>query len=184
MKKIFFLSLAVLISVASFSQFKFKGVGAGLAVGTKAAVSGVDGTQKMGFGINVKGLAQITEQIDAEVAFTYYFPSSISEDLMGSEVKVDFTLMTLNVNGHYNFLSNDNLTAYGLAGLNMSMASVEATVAGFSASDSETKYGLNIGAGGAYGIMDNIDLTGDLGYTIGSGDYSQLFINVGVLYKF
>ncbi|HEY9125260.1 MAG TPA: outer membrane beta-barrel protein [Bacteroidales bacterium] len=149
-------------------------MGAGLALGSKAAISD-EGDDKMGFGININALAQIVEKIDAEVSLSYYFPS---EPVDG----IKFQLTTISLNGHYNFIAEKNMTVYGLAGLNYSIGKVEMERFGTSISDDESEIGLNLGAGGAFGITDNIDLTGQVGYTFGDAD--QLFLNVGVMYKF
>jgi len=174
MKKLLFLGLALTISVASFSQFKFKGVGGGLSLGSKAAIN-TSGGNAMGFGINVNGLAGIMDKIDGEANFTYFFPS---EPVTGFK----FNIMTLSVNGHYNFYQEGGITAYGLAGLNLGIASATVTFMGVSGSSSSSKMGFNIGAGGAYEISSTLDATAQLGYTAGGAD--QLFINLGVLYKF
>lgn len=162
MKKLLFLGLILAISVNAFSQFQFKGIGAGLALGSKAAISD-DGDEAMGFGININALAQIVEDIDAEASISYYFPSEPVDGLK-------FQVTTISLNGHYNFIAEKNMTVYGLAGLNYSIAKVEMEFFGASVSDDKSEIGLNIGAGGAYGITDNIDLTGQLGYTIGDMD--------------
>jgi opacity protein-like surface antigen len=175
MKKLVFLLLALFICTSGFSQFKFKGVGGGLALGSQAAIN-KSGNSVMGFGLYVNALAQLAEKIDAEASFVYYFPS---EPVSG----LKFTLTTLNFNGHYNFLQKDKLTAYGLAGLNISMVKAKFNMAGFgSTSSSDSKVGFNLGAGGAYGISSKLDAVGQIGYTFGDAD--QLFINLGVIYKF
>jgi len=87
------------------------------------------------------------------------------------------TLMAINVNGRYNF-TEGKAVVYGLAGLNYSMISVE--FMGVKGSDS--KAGLNIGAGVDYKLSDNFGLYGQVGYTAGSTD--QVFAHVGVAYFF
>jgi opacity protein-like surface antigen len=170
MKKLVFLLFALFICTSGFSQFKFKGVGGGLALGSQAAIN-KSGDVVMGFGIYINGLAQIVEKIDAEASFVYYFPSKPASGFK-------LTLTTLNFNGHYNFLQNDKLTAYGFAGLNISM--VKTKISTYSSSDSRA--GINLGAGGAYGVSGKLDAVGQIGYTFGDAD--QLFINLGVIYKF
>lgn len=166
MKKILFVLMAVTFSLSAFSQidFKFKGVGGGLSIGSEA------GNGDMGFGLNVGGLAQIMDKIDAEANFIFYFPS----DKNG----VDYNLIASNANGHYNFYQEGEITAYGLGGLNISRLKWKNS--GYSSNN--TEIGINIGAGGAYEINDMLDGTAQIGYTIGNAD--QLFINLGVFYKF
>jgi hypothetical protein len=174
MKKLLFLGLALTISVASFSQFAFKGVGGGLSLGSKTAYN-TSGNSAMGFGINVNALAGIMDKIDADANFTFFFPS---EPVTGLKLSV----IGINVNGRYNFYQDGGITAYGLAGLNYSISSVTMSFMGTSVSSSGSDFGLNIGAGGAYEINKNLDATAQIGYT--AGGINQLFINLGVLYKF
>ena len=175
MKKILVLGLALALSFSAFSQFQFKGVGAGLSLGSQAGYSS-NGSSSMGLGININGLAQVTDKIDAEASFSYFFPSEYNDPFFGFNYKMN--IMTLSANGRYNFYQESGITAYGLAGLNLSIFSFD--IAGATSSASEL--GLNIGVGGAYEITTDIDATAQIGYTIGDAD--QLFINLGVLYKF
>jgi hypothetical protein len=168
-KKITLVAAIVLFAFGVNAQIKFKGIAVGGAIGTQAAIttSGV-GT---GFGINALGLVGITEKIDVEAGFDYFFPSSV--DILGMEMKS--TLMTINVNGRYNF-TEDKTVFYGLAGLNYGMAS--ATVMGTKVTDSEM--GLNIGGGVDLKLSDSFGLYGQVGYTVGGAD--QVFVHVGLVY--
>ncbi len=187
MKKLLIIGVLCAITATSFAQFKFKGIGGGLSLGSQAAINS-SGDASMGVGIDISALAQIVEKVDAEAALIIYLPST--------QDPVTFQMSTLNLNGHYNFFEQDKFTAYGLAGLNLSFGSTE--VDGFSeaysyggysysidvpgSSESFSEVGLNIGAGGAYAFTDKLDGTAQLGYTLGDAD--QLFINLGVMYKF
>lgn len=184
MKKLLIIGVLCAITATSFAQFKFKGIGGGLSLGSQAAINS-SGDGSMGVGINISALAQIAEKVDAEAAFIFYFPSS--QDPM------TFQMSTLNLNGHYNFFEQDKLSAYGLAGLNYSFGKAEFEIPGYdygsgysspatTISESFSEVGLNIGLGGAYAFTDKLDGTAQLGYTVGDAD--QLFINFGVMYKF
>ena len=172
MKKLLFIGILCTITATSFAQFKFKGVGGGLSFGSNAAIS--SSGEAMGVGIEVNALAQIIEKVDAEAALIIYLPSSVGN------FKQQIT--TFNANGHYNFFSQDKFTAYGLAGLNFTFGKYETDVPGSKYSENISEVGLNIGAGGAYAFTDKLDGTAQLGYTLGDAD--QLFINLGVMYKF
>ena len=172
MKKLLFIGILCTITATSFAQFKFKGVGGGLSFGSNAAIS--SSGEAMGVGIEVNALAQIIEKVDAEAALIIYLPSSVGD------FKQQIT--TFNANGHYNFFSQDKFTAYGLAGLNFTFEKYETDVPGSKYSENISEVGLNIGAGGAYAFTDKLDGTAQLGYTLGDAD--QLFINLGVMYKF
>ncbi len=182
MTKLLFIGILCTITATSFAQFKFKGVGGGLSFGSNAAIS--SSGEAMGVGIEVNALAQIIEKVDAEAALIIYLPSSVGN------FKQQIT--TFNANGHYNFFSQDKFTAYGLAGLNFTFGKYETdvpgndfgwhSVPGSKYSENISEVGLNIGAGGAYAFTDKLDGTAQLGYTLGDAD--QLFINLGVMYKF
>lgn len=174
--KIYLLAAAfTFIFISVNAQISLKGIGGGLSLGSKAAISSSGGSA-MGIGINVNGLVQITDVIDAEAKLVYYFPSKPATG-------IKFSLVTLNFNGHYNFYKQDKLTAFGLGGLNFSFVSstVEIPFLG-TVSTSDTRVGLNIGVGGMYELSPVITGTGEIGYTITS-DVDQLFINLGILYR-
>jgi outer membrane immunogenic protein len=178
MKKLFLLGLVLTLCLSGFSQFKFKGIGGGLALGSKAGMNS-SLNDAMGFGINIFGLAGIKEKIDIEAGIDYFLPSS--QKFMTVDIKKTF--MTINVNGHYNFLSADALKAYGLVGLGLGMVTAEApNPLGGTISSSDAKIGLNLGAGADYKLTDNISAIGQIGYTAGGAD--QLFIHAGVVYLF
>lgn len=187
MKKLLLISILCAITATSFAQFKFKGIGGGLSLGSASAINS-SGESSMGVGIDISALAQIVEKVDAEAALIFYFPST--------QDPITFQMTTLNLNGHYNFYEQDKFTAYGLAGLNLTFGSTEfegyseeynyggmtMSIDVPSSSDSFSEVGLNIGAGCAYAFSDKLDGIGQLGYTLGDAD--QLFINFGVMYKF
>lgn len=171
-KKITLLAAIVLFAIGANAQIKFKGIAVGGALGTKSAITtSGDG---MGFGVNALVLVGITEKIDVEAGFDYFFPSKVDMPFFG-EWKMN--LMALNVNGRYNF-TEGKAVVYGLVGLNYSIMKVDV---GFG-SASDSKMGLNIGAGADYKLTDNIGLYGQVGYTAGSTD--QVFAHVGVIYFF
>jgi len=170
-KKITLVAAIALFAIGANAQIKFKGIGVGGALGTEAAIttSGVG----MGFGVHALALVGITEKIDAEAGIEYFFPSEV--DFFGGKLKQ--TLMTINVNGRYNF-TEGKAVVYGLAGLSYGMASAEAM--GIKVTDS--KVGVNIGAGADYKLADSFGLYGQAGYTAGST--GQVFAHVGVIYFF
>lgn len=177
-KKITLVAAIVLFTIGANAQFKFKGIGIGGALGTKSAIS-TSGGDAMGFGINALALAGITEKIDIEAGLDYFFPSSVD---LGGGAKVTVNMMTINVNGRYNFIEG-KAVVYGLAGLNYAMASAELTGAGpLNNKASDSKVGLNLGVGGDYKLSDKIGAYGQVGYTASSTD--QVFAHVGVIYFF
>lgn len=174
MKKVFIIGMLLTLSISGFAQvdFKFKGVGAGLTIGSGAA-----GESDASAGLFINGLAQIMDKVDAEASLAFYVPGTY------------YQIITLNANGHYNFFQQNQFTAYGLAGLNLSYVRVDVPGVNYGYgiyssdySSSHSYLGLNIGAGGAYELTPKFDIIGQVGYTISEAD--QLFINAGVMYKF
>jgi outer membrane immunogenic protein len=168
-KSILIITVLTFVFCSVNAQFAFKGVGAGIGLGSKSAISD-KGESAMGFGINVNALAGLTDKIDLAGGIVYYFPS---EPVTGTK----FSLFTISVDGHYKLTEN----FYGLAGLNIGMAKATATFMGYSASASDTKMGINLGAGANFDLSESLGFFGQVGYTVGGAD--QLFINAGLFYK-
>lgn len=137
-----------------FAQNKLQ-LGAGIAYGT-----GVEA-----IGVQVGATYAITEKIRAAADFIYYFP-----DAEG------FTMWEFNINGHYMFISEDNMNVYGLAGLNYANSSFE--VGQFSGSASDI--GLNIGGGAEFGLGFGA-FYGELKYELGG--FEQLVIDAGIRFS-
>ncbi len=130
--------------------------------------------------IFVKGNYAITEKFEAAAQFTYFFPKKYG----GLDVKYHW--MALDLDGHYVFAKQEKMTFYGLAGLNIFMVripSYKITVYGQTVetpSSSNSDMGLNIGAGGRFGLSDKLSALGEVKYVIGNGSYLQ--INAGILF--
>ncbi len=133
-------------------------VGAGLAYGFDVKE----------LGIQARGIYQINDQWRGGADFIFYLDGE-------SEV----TLTEFNANGHYFFLTDEPFKAYALAGLNFITSRVDFVGIG---SGSNTETGLNLGAGGEFGITERISGMAELKYTI--SDASQLLLAVGALYHF
>ncbi len=71
----------------------------------------------------------------------------------------------------------ENLTAYGLGGLNFLNVSAKFESGGSSDTSSDSEVGLNLGAGLEYGL-DFADLFGELKFVFGDAD--QLNLGVGL----
>lgn len=131
----------------------------------------VYGGQVEQLGIKVDGYYTINEDIRAGVDLTYYFP----DDLGGGFTSNFFTIDAL---GNYFFYSQDELSAYGIAGLNFAFASVDGN--GFSSSTNEV--GLTLGGGAEY-MMDFGNIFGELRLAGLGGDADQLVIGAGVRFQ-
>lgn len=121
------------------SDFK---VGGGIAYGTEAEAIGIQAGAKYAF----------TPEISGAADFTIYFPEHMD-------------MWALNANAHYDFFAEDNITVYGLGGLNYTTMSVD--FGGGSISDSDV--GLNLGGGAEFGV-DFANIYTELKYVLGSTD--------------
>lgn len=149
-------------------------VGGGLVLGT--GVFEFDDLDN-DLGIRVEGLYYINEEIRTSADLTYFFPKS--------EGDVDASLLGVNINAHYIFYNKEELTAYGLGGLNIAVVTIDTpsqTVPGFGTfggSDSETEVGLNLGGGIEY-MLDFVDLFGEAKFGGLASDADQFVLAVGL----
>lgn len=170
MKKLSISILAVFISVISFntSQAQFVKAGVGLMYGSEI--------EKIG--LRVDGVYQINDEFRAVADLGIFMPDKT--DLGGGD-EVTITWWEFNANANYIFLSDEEsgLTAYALGGLNFTTLrwSYSGDNSGMFNDNSETEFGLNIGAGAEYNL-DFADLFGELKFVIGDAD--QLNIGIGL----
>ena len=165
MKKITLLSVVIIaLACNSFAQIN---AGGGITYGSE---------QKT-IGFNLRGQYNVWENVDVAGGFTFYLPYNEKQSVLFITVDSKTTMWSFDVDGHYNFDLMDKLTAYPLAGLNISGVSIE--VNGSKAKDTEV--GFNIGAGAAYEITDKLAGFFELKYTL--GNYDQAVIGIGVLYS-
>jgi outer membrane protein W len=151
-------------------------VGGGLALGTETALDD-DGSSKMGVGITITGDYFFTDKIALAPAFTFFFPSKIGDP---STAELSFQGNVLDFDGKYYFLA-DNVKLYGLFGLSIGFATAKATfdfgTGPQTSSESDSEFGVNIGAGVDYYISETMFLNGQLKYNT---PFDQLAINLGV----
>jgi len=151
--KYFFVALFLLITNTAYAQFS---VGGGLVYGTEIE----------NIGLNIRAGYQVTEAINANAGFSFFFAGD----------GVSFN--TINLDGHYAFLNEEKIAAYGLAGLNIAITSFSI---GFG-STSATEIGLNLGAGAKYQVSEQLDAFFELKYVI--SEFDQLVPELGAIYKF
>ena len=120
------------------------------------------GTDIEAVGLQVGATYKITEQIRGAADFIYYFPDGEG-----------ITMWEFNINGHYLFVTEDNMIVYGLAGLNYAKSKFE--IGKFSASGSDI--GLNVGGGAEFGIGFGA-IYAELKYELGG--FEQLVIDAGI----
>jgi opacity protein-like surface antigen len=89
-----------------------------------------------------------------------------------------YSLMSFNVEGHYNFGDAEELNFYPLLGVNYLMVSY--TYEG--ASGSVGTAALSLGGGASYAVSDSMKLVGELKYLMVSGS-GGLGIHAGILFN-
>jgi opacity protein-like surface antigen len=178
MKKLL-LSLGLVFMAAGATMAQEQGkirLGASLVYGTKAGIND-EGEEKGGLGINVGGEYFFTDKIAAAPSFTYFLKSEI--DFGDGKMSVQAT--SINLDGRYYFGDGD-IAFYGLAGLSIATAKVDIEGDEFfeDASGSESKTGVNLGAGLVYPINDKLGLNGQIKYNT---PFEQLAIQAGVTFS-
>ncbi|MCW9708252.1 hypothetical protein [Fodinibius salsisoli] len=160
MKKIIFTScllfgLLLTFNTSSHAQEGRIQAGPGLAYGGEAE----------NLGISLDGYYTINEEFRAGAAFTYFFANDL------------YSSYAIDLNGNYIFHNEDELMAYGIAGLNIFTYSWDSDVAGVD--DSESEIGLNLGAGLEYNV-DFANLFGELKFAGLGSDANQLVLGAGL----
>jgi len=144
-------------------------LGGGLVFGT--GVFDIDEIDNS-LGIRAEGIYSINQDFRAGADLTFFFPNS--------EGDFKATLFAINLNGNYLFYSEEGLTAYGLAGLNIAIISLDGpTISGFDTSTSDSEIGLNLGGGVEY-ALDFADLFGELKFGGLGGNADQFVIGAGL----
>ena len=178
MKKIFLVMALVLMGISASAQQGEKAAGINLSYGT----------EHKALGIGVKGQYGITDAIRAEASFDYFLK------------KDGLSMWDINLNVHYLFPLTDKLKVYPLAGLTFTNWKYEETIeievdpmfAQYlteddltigSVSGSESKFGVNLGAGLQYDLTEKLALNVEAKYQFVS-DFDQIIFSLGVAYKF
>jgi len=144
-------------------------IGGGLAYGSKISTAGV----------HITGQLFITENIAIAPAFTYYLPSTVGF-IVGFKRKWYEGSVDINFYPNLEVLKG-KLKTYGLAGGNYSIISFPAI---FGNDYTESKFGVNLGAGAEYDFGKSITPFLQLKHTIGFDTYDQTQIAAGVRFKF
>lgn len=169
MKKLVLISF-LLTAFAVYSHAQFS-AGGGLSYGTEIEK----------FGITGKGLYTLNENIDISGALTIFFPEkSTFTNPFGPDTEIKTTLWELNFDGHYNFPASEEFVFYPMAGINITGIRTKVEADGSSDSDSDTEFGLNIGAGGVYAFSEKLKGFAEIKYVI--SDYDQAVFTFGVLF--
>ena len=136
----------------------------------------VYGTDISSLGLQANGHLVVNEENKLRIGadLTFFLPEKTSTEIG------DFTtnLFAINVNGHYMFVTAEELIMYAIGGINLAFASVETpTIAGLPIDNTNSDLGLNLG-GGVEVTVPFGRIYGELKYTVGGFD--QLQIDAGV----
>lgn len=152
--------------------------------------------QKVGFGLNLgygnevskpsvgaKMLFDLNKSFSIAPSFNYYFADKF--ELLGVETKL--SCWDLNADVHWNCYVQDKYKLYPFAGLSYFnvKSSVEAGIGSYDieASESEGKFGVNLGFGGQLSLAENLVASIELKYQIIS-DFNQFVPSLSLIYMF
>jgi outer membrane protein X len=179
MKKLCFVLLLMLaVSVNGFAQKGTKAIGLNLGYGSEIE----------SFAIGAKFNYGVTDQIRVSPSFNYFLE------------KYGFSCWEINADVHYLFSVAPKVTVYPLAGLTFvgyKFVGYEFDLGDLfegleylmeedntsSSSSTETKFGVNLGAGIGYDLTDNLILGLELKYSLVS-DFDQFVPTINLTYKF
>ena len=136
----------------------------------------VYGADIKNLGLQANGHLVVNEENKLRVGanLTFFFPEKTSTPAGD----ITTNLFAINVDGHYMFVTSEELILYAIGGLNLSFVEVDApTVAGFVFDASSSDLGINLGGGVEYTVQFG-RIFGELKYTVGGFD--QLQIDAGV----
>jgi len=156
------------------------------------AVCFIGGSNETFFGLGAKFQYGLTDPIRLEGSFLWFFPKTKTIPGMPAippffpgtpAIDISHNLWDFNVNAHYLFpISGTQLTVYPLAGLGFT---------GFrgkvgSESNTETRFGFNLGGGLDFPITETITLNFEARYKlVADSDFKNLyFIGLGAAFRF
>ena len=134
------------------------------------------GTEIENIGIGANAEFPIMENLTISPSFIYYLPKE--------EYGMTMNWFEVNANANYYFVSQDNMSVYALGGLNYSSVKVsfddDYGILG-NYSESDGRFGLNLGGGINFKIGGNITPFAELKYVIIDG--GQLVAGAGVKFN-
>lgn len=158
MKRVLFIFLIGLLTTTVSAQFKF---GGGVTMGSKTGIDD-DGSEKMGFGVNVRGEFSLLNKLAITPGFTYFFPSAPDG--------YDLSIWQANADVHYTLVGSPGpVRLYALGGLNYTQVKTEIDL-GDTDSYEDTMGEFADFFGDAFSEVANYDDTDtDLGVNVGAG---------------
>ena len=164
MKK--FVTIISMLVLVAFSNEKTSAQGFSVGGGVYYA------TSLNNIGISLNGNYAINKQIQIAPSFIYF----LTKDYISWKA--------FDVDGHYKFSANNGLSIYGIAGIAITMVSIDYPHNSFfeDVSVSSSEFGINLGIGASKTIGNNLEGFSELKYTLNNGGY--LKIGAGVLFRF
>lgn len=165
MKKLLMAVAMAFISVAGFAQSGSQSVGLNFGYGTDISKPFLGG--RVMYGIN--------DAFDVAGSFNYYF-----KDKYDFGYGDDFTMKWWDINAdvHWNAFRGEKYKLYPLAGLTF----MQAKASSGGVSDSDGKFGVNLGIGGSYDFTSHFAVGVELKAQIISG--TQFVPMASFMYKF
>lgn len=146
----------------------------GLVLGSNA------GIDKSGIGINLGGEYFFTDKIAAAPSITYFLRSKTQVSTWYGTYTSGVRAFAIDLDGRYYFGAKDNFSFYGLAGL--AIASVKAFTEDSEgkklAEATDSKTGINLGAGVVYPLNEKVSLNGQIKYNT---PMEQFAIQAGII---
>ncbi len=180
---------ASIISIITLVMVLMIGLGAKAQRGDILAGGGlVYATDIDQLGICLSGVYQVTPEWEGAADFVLFATQKGS----GSHLEWKHKTRVLNLNAHYVFYNEDQITAYGIGGISMLFWKNKREYESYTYQgewhDGGTykthgsDFGVNLGAGGRYQISDELYGVAELKFVIIDGSYFQ--IGAGVQYRF
>jgi len=156
--------MALLVATATTTTAQSK-LGAGLVFGTEA--------ESLGLQANFYMPIASVENLKVGGDLTYFLPKEITNNF-------DRTWFEINVNGQYEFYSEQMLSAYALGGINIATVGYKYDGPGSDIwrNSSDTKPGLNLGVGGEYAFSPSMFAFAEFKFVI--SDYDQAVFTAGL----
>lgn len=155
--------LALLVATSTTTQAQSK-LGAGLVFGTEA--------ESIGLQANFYTPIASVENLSVGGDLTYFLPKEFANNY-------EHTWFEINVNGQYQFYSEEMLSAYALAGINIATRGFNYDGPGNAFLDyNETKGGINLGVGGEYAVSPSLFAFAEFKFVV--SDFDQAVFSAGL----
>ena len=137
--------------------------------------------------IFLKGIYELSLPFHLSPSINYYIPNVTKSESQGYSDKISIRAFSVDLNGHYVFNSLDRFEFYGLAGLNFILLGRKSTLEmidlnePIESKESDSAFGLNIGAGSYIKLRETFDLFVELKYILSS--QGQFVATGGILFN-